>query len=62
MHITQTKDTRLNEDVVDLPKRLNVWKKYVNAGKSFKDLVIDRDEWRAIINKQAQLFRSKLAK
>ena len=38
-------------------KCFDLWEKYVNAGQSFKDLVMDRDEWRKLMNKKAQLFQ-----
>jgi hypothetical protein len=31
--------------------------KYVSAGHSLKDLVMDRGEWRKLINKKAQHFQ-----
>ena len=38
-------------------KCFDLWDKYVSTGHSLKDLVIDRDEWRKLINKKAQYFQ-----
>ena len=38
-------------------KCFDLWEKYVSIGHSLKDLVMDRDEWRKMINKKAQHFQ-----
>jgi len=38
-------------------KCFDLWDKYVSTGHSLKDLVMDRDEWRKLINKKAQYFQ-----
>ena len=38
-------------------KCFDLWEKYASTGHSLKDLVMDRDEWRKLINKKAQHFQ-----
>ena len=38
-------------------KCFDLWEKYVSTGHSLKDLVMDRQEWRKVINKKAKHFQ-----
>ena len=37
-------------------KCCDLWEKYVSTGHTLKDLVMDRDEWRKLMNKKHNTF------
>ena len=43
-------------------KCFDLWEKYVSTGHSLKDLVMDRDEWRKLMNKKAHWQNKKIQK